>query len=145
MVQQEAETVYVGFWARVLASVVDSVLILAIAFPVLYAVYGGDYFTTPDLETGFTDVLVNKVFPVVAVLAFWIYRQATPGKMLVSAKIVDAKTGEKPSVSQYIIRYLGYIVSTLPLGLGLFWVAWDKRKQGWHDKMAGTLVVKEKA
>jgi uncharacterized RDD family membrane protein YckC len=32
----------------------------------------------------------------------------------------------------------------LPLCLGIFWVGWDKRKQGWHDKIAGTLVIKEK-
>jgi uncharacterized RDD family membrane protein YckC len=35
-----------------------------------------------------------------------------------------------------IVRYLGYFVSSIPFGLGLFWVAFDARKQGWHDKMA---------
>jgi uncharacterized RDD family membrane protein YckC len=39
-------------------------------------------------------------------------------------------------------RYLGYFVSTIPFGLGLFWIGWDKRKQGWHDKLAGTVVIR---
>jgi uncharacterized RDD family membrane protein YckC len=41
------------------------------------------------------------------------------------------------------VRYLGYFVSALPLGLGFFWVAWDKRKQGFHDKLAKTVVIHE--
>ena len=77
----------------------------------------------------------------VAVITFWVYKQATPGKMLISAKIVDAKTGNKPSTGQYIIRYLGYILAIIPFALGLFAVAWDKKKQGWHDKLAGTVVI----
>ena len=62
--------------------------------------------------------------------------------MAVSARIVDAKTGGKPTTRQLIVRYLGYFVSTIPLGLGLLWVAFDPRKQGWHDKLAGTVVVR---
>jgi uncharacterized RDD family membrane protein YckC len=64
--------------------------------------------------------------------------------MAIRAKIVDANTGDKPSLRQYLIRYLGYIVATLPLGLGILWVAWDKRKQGWHDKLANTVVIGDK-
>ena len=49
-----------------------------------------------------------------------------------------------PTLRQLVIRYLGYYVSTIPLGLGLIWVAFDARKQGWHDKMAGTVVVRSR-
>ncbi len=63
--------------------------------------------------------------------------------MLVSAKIVDAKTGQPASTGQLIGRYFAYIVSTLPLMLGFIWIAFDPRKQGWHDKLAGTIVVRE--
>jgi uncharacterized RDD family membrane protein YckC len=62
--------------------------------------------------------------------------------MAISARIVDARTGAPASTRQLVIRYLGYYVSTIPLGLGLLWVAFDPRKQGWHDKMAGTVVVR---
>jgi len=80
--------------------------------------------------------------PAIAVVLFWIYRQATPGKIAISARIVDARTGGKPSTKQLVVRYLGYYVSTVPLMLGILWVAFDPRKQGWHDKLAGTVVVR---
>ena len=54
--------------------------------------------------------------------------------------IVDTKSGSKPSTGQFIIRYIGYYVSMLPIFLGIIWVGIDKRKQGWHDKLAGTVV-----
>jgi hypothetical protein len=89
--------------------------------------------------------LISWVLPAVVVVIFWLTRQATPGKMAIAARIVDAKTGGKPSTSQLLIRYVGYFVSSIPFGLGLFWVAFDARKQGWHDKMAGTVVVRKKS
>jgi uncharacterized RDD family membrane protein YckC len=58
--------------------------------------------------------------------------------------IVDARTGEKPTTAQFIGRYLAYYISILPLFLGLIWVGIDKRKQGWHDKLAGTVVLRNK-
>ena len=69
---------------------------------------------------------------------------ATPGKIAIGARIVDARTGEPAGTGQLIGRYLGYFVSTLFLGLGLLWVAFDARKQGWHDKLAGTVVIRRK-
>jgi uncharacterized RDD family membrane protein YckC len=62
--------------------------------------------------------------------------------MAIGARIVDAETGGKPSTRQLIVRYLGYYVSMLPLMAGIVWVALDPRKQGWHDKLAGTVVVR---
>ncbi|MEX2124866.1 MAG: RDD family protein [Woeseia sp.] len=135
---------YVGFWARVAASIVDSILVLMISAPVLHLVYGRAYWTSSDIVQGPVDLIMSWVFPAIAVLVFWISRQATPGKMLISAKVVDAKTGGKPSTGQFVGRYLGYFVSTIPLFLGLLWVGIDGRKQGWHDKLAGTVVVRPK-
>ena len=43
--------------------------------------------------------------------------------------------------AQAIGRYLGYYVSILGLGFGFFSVGWDKRKQGWHDKIVRTVVI----
>lgn len=76
------------------------------------------------------------------ILAFWIKKQATPGKMLLSLKIVDAATLDKPSTRQLIIRLFSYIISILPLFLGIIWIVFDGRKQAWHDKIAGTLIIK---
>jgi uncharacterized RDD family membrane protein YckC len=140
---------YVGFWARVGAALIDSLLLLAIVAPLTYWYFGPGYFTgsvagSVDSFGGIADIVINWVLPAVAVVVFWIYRQATPGKMVIGARIVDERTGGHPSTAQLIGRYLAYYVSILPLGLGLLWVAFDARKQGWHDKLAHTLVVRDR-
>ena len=140
----EDQLEYVGFWPRVGAALIDTVLVLVIVAPVLTKIYGVEYWLSDAWVKGPADVLLNWVLPAVAIVLFWIYRQATPGKIAIGARIVDASTGGKPTTRQLVIRYLGYYVSTLPLCLGLIWVAFDPRKQGWHDKLAGTVVVRSK-
>lgn len=68
---------------------------------------------------------------------------ATPGKMLLGLKVLDAKTGNLLTIGQALLRYAGYILSSLIFCLGYIWVGFDKKKQGWHDKMAKTVVVRE--
>lgn len=135
---------YAGFWIRVGAAIIDTLLIMAITFPLLVGIYGWGYFDAEvtGMIAGPADVLISWVMPAVAVILFWVYRQATPGKMLLSLRIQDANNGGGLSWGQSIGRYLSYFVATLPLGLGLIWVAFDKKKQGWHDKLAHTVVVK---
>ena len=135
---------YVGFWPRFGASIIDSIIIIAITFPILYLIYGGDYFDFEESVQGIPDLIISYVFPLVATILFWIYKCATPGKIALSVKIVDAKTGNNPTVSQSIIRYVGYCVSLIPFGFGFLCIAWDSKKQGWHDKMAGTVVIRPK-
>ena len=83
--------------------------------------------------------------PAVAVIVFWLYRAG-------HARQDDHRCAHRrcaipagpPSTGQLIGRYLGYYVSMIPLCLGLIWVAFDARKQGWHDKLAGTVVVRDR-
>lgn len=142
---ESIELEYVGFWARVGAALIDSVLVGLIIWPLLTAVYGSEYWTATDFINGPIDFLVSWVLPAIAVIAFWTTKQATPGKMAVSARIVDAETGSAPGAGQLIVRYFGYFISMFPLSLGIFWVGFDRRKQGWHDKLAGTVVVRPEA
>ena len=135
-------TKYVGFWARVLATLIDSVLIMAITLPPLLAIYGLAYLENNEAVSGLADILISNILPMILVILFWTKKQATPGKMAVSARIVDAETGGKPSKKQCVGRYFAYILSAIPLGLGFLWVAFDPKKQAWHDKLAGTVVVK---
>lgn len=135
---------YVGFWTRFGASIIDSIILIMITFPILFLIYGGEYFYGGESVSGVLDFVISYLFPLIATILFWIYKSATPGKIALLAKIVDAKTGNKPSVKQSVIRYIGYYVSLIPLGLGFFWIAWDAKKQGWHDKMAGTVVIRSK-
>lgn len=131
---------YTGFWIRVLASIIDSILMLIVTSPLMFMI--GFMARGGGGAGGLFEAILNWVLPVAITVALWVRYGATPGKMLFSAKIVDADTGGKPSTGQYIGRYLGYIPASIVFGLGLMWVGWDPRKQGWHDKMAGTVVVR---
>ena len=135
---------YVGFWPRVGAAIIDTLITCLITIPLVVWIYGWQYFDSERLVQGPADFLITWVFPAIAVILFWLKSQATPGKMAVSAVVVDANTGNPISVGQAIGRYLAYFVSIIPLGLGVFWVGFDSRKQGWHDKLAGTVVVRPK-
>jgi uncharacterized RDD family membrane protein YckC len=141
------EVEYAGFWIRLGASLIDSILVVMVTFPLLVAIYGWDYFNqerSSGMFAGPADFLISWVLPFVAVIWFWRARQATPGKMALHLHVVDAKSGQTLSTGQSVGRYFAYIVSMLPLCLGFLWVAFDRRKQGWHDKLASSVVVRSK-
>jgi uncharacterized RDD family membrane protein YckC len=126
-----------GFWIRLLAQVLDLfwLLPLSILLGVIAAFVNGD-------EMSLGGELMANLIGALVVLIFWAERQGTPGKLVLGLRVVDAETGGVPAIGRLVLRYVGYLVSALPLGLGYLWVLWDRRKQGWHDKMAGTLVVR---
>ncbi len=145
----DAAVQYVGFWARVGAAAIDTVVMVLVFTPV-FAVLGlGTGFQQDDQGMPvlppdyWNNLAVQQLIAAAVIVAFWAWRMATPGKMLIGAVIVDVSTFSRPSTGRLVLRYLAYFVSTLPLGLGLLWVGWDPRKQGWHDKIAGTVVVKK--
>ena len=80
-------------------------------------------------------------------LYYWLFtglKGQTPGKMAVGIKVIDAG-GNVPGLGRAALREtVGKIISAIPLFLGYFWVAWDPKKQGWHDKLAGTYVTKSR-
>lgn len=140
----DADTEYVGFWARVGAALLDTILLLVVSALLLWVIYALSDWEQRAHTAYWVEFAIGYVLPVVAVMALWMLFASTPGKMGIDAVIVDARTGGKPSTLQFVIRYLGYFVSTIPLGLGLIWVGIDPRKQGWHDKLARTVVIRKK-
>ena len=139
----EAGLEYTGFWLRVWASIIDSVLLIVALIPFAWLI-AGDRLAQGVTIDGLPGFLLSYVLPAVIIIWFWSSKQATPGKMLIGARIVDAQTGGDPGMKQHVIRYLGYFLSTLLFGLGFLWIAFDPRKQGWHDKLAGTVVVRKR-
>jgi len=139
-----SEPRYAGFWLRLGASIIDIVVLLAIIVPIEIAVFGREY---PALamegKTIAVDFWVQLVLPLVALIVLWRYRSATPGLMLLSARIVDAATLSPASMGKLTLRAVVLLVMwMIPILLiGLIWIAFDKRKQGWHDKLAGTVVI----
>ena len=133
---------YAGFWIRVLAALIDSIMVLVVIAPLLSAIYGMGYWKGEAFVYGPADVMLSYVAPALFVILFWIYKSATPGKMFLKLEIVDAATGGRPSTGRLIKRYFAYYLSLIPFCLGFFSIGRDERKQGWHDKVAGTLVIR---
>ena len=105
--------------------------------------YGESYWYSEEMKGPF-DILLTGIFPFVATLLFWSFKQATPGKLAFGIRIANAEDGSKPSTGQYFGRYFAYILATLPLLMGIFWIAINKRKQGWHDLLSSTIVIYDK-
>lgn len=133
---------YAGFWIRVGATLIDTIILMIVLFiPVSFFMSAESYANSDP----FTDLLFNFIIPMAITVWFWRKYLATPGKMALRLKVVDAVTGDKITTGQAIGRYFAYIPAMLPFCLGLIWVGVDKKKQGWHDKLAGTVVIRNTA
>jgi uncharacterized RDD family membrane protein YckC len=152
MQSNPSEIQYAGFGDRLQASLIDSVFQLPVIVPLLWFLLkqdfeaaGGDLFLLVEqLLESLSSPLGRAILygpPLLYSLLFWKYRSATPGKMLMDMKIVDATTGGVPSAPRLLLRCIGYVVNVLILLTGFLWIAFDKRKQGLHDKMANTVVI----
>lgn len=137
-----AQIQYAGFWRRFAATMVDGLVVAIVIYVPLSLIYGEQYWLGDDVINGFWDVVLSYILPFVGTIWFWLRYLGTPGKMALHLEVVDAKTGTKMSSDQAVLRYFAYLASILPLGLGFIWVAVDRRKQGWHDKLAGTVVIR---
>lgn len=82
----------------------------------------------------------SNIFSVVFVIGFWTWRGQTPGKMLFKMRIIK-KDGSPIGLRDSILRFVGQIIGLTLLCIGFFMIGWDRRKQGLHDKIAGTYVV----
>lgn len=121
----------VNLWRRLLAFLIDGLLIL-MGIRIGRLVLEGSLF-------GFW-----FLFWILGYMPLAIYFLATTlGKKVLGLKVVSYDR-EKLKFFQVLLReWWGKFLSLAPLGLGFIWLAWDKRKQTWHDKLAGTLVIKE--
>ena len=116
--------------------VVDWLIVTVVVTPVMVLGFGIREVAPGD---GWEAALFVTV--AIAVIGFWRYCGATPGKLALGMKVVDAKTGEAPATWRLALRFFGYFLSAFPLYLGFLWAIVDRRKQGWHDKIARTIVI----
>jgi uncharacterized RDD family membrane protein YckC len=89
-------------------------------------------------------VILHPIAPLVALAYFsalWAWKGTTIGGIVVGLKVVRVD-GKPLTFPVSLIRSLAAAFSILVLFLGYLWIAWDPEKQGWHDKIAGTVVLK---
>lgn len=142
---------YAGFWIRVVAYIID-VIIVSVPTWVIVAVVGLGSTTCTTDQSGLRSCTVGAGFWAVYGLAIligvvyfcltWSALGGTLGQKVFNIRVVDADNGRQISISRALLRYVGYIIAIVPIYLGLIWAAFDPRKQGWHDKIANTLVVR---
>jgi uncharacterized RDD family membrane protein YckC len=87
--------------------------------------------------------LIGLAVELVYFVVLWSKLGGTFGQRMLGLHVVDAATGQNIGIGRAVGRFIGYIISSIPLDLGLMWAGWDPRKQGWHDKIASTFVVRK--
>ncbi len=137
-------TGYGGFWLRVVAYIIDAIL-LNIASTVISLVVGGGSMLMPDPTVDDIDFTGQGITLVIGWLYFALLesseRGATVGKMAVGLRVVTDQ-GKRLGFGHATGRYFAKIISAIILGIGFIMVAFTERKRGLHDMIAGTLVVK---
>ena len=118
-----------GFWVRFGAILIDGI-ILAIVGAIVQRILGTG-------AGGGLSTLISIAYYVY----FWTTSGQTPGHQALHLRVVRTD-GTSLDVETAIIRYVGYIISAIPIFLGFLWAAWDPQKQGWHDKLASTYVIR---
>lgn len=145
--------VYAGFWKRVAASLLDAIL-LGAGVSIIAGITGLNHSDMQDIYTygdhamrGYSGH--NPVSSLLIVVS-WLYaalmessaHQATVGKMALGIKVTDEE-GRRISFGRATGRHFAKIISAIILAIGFLMVAFTEKKQGLHDKMADTLVVKK--
>lgn len=132
---------YAGLGIRILAYLIDLVLLFYPLYLIELTILGDDH-NTP--EARFQQIIIDLI---VWTLYFGVLEsselQASIGKRLCSLRVIE-DSGERLSFQKAVSRYLAKIISILPLGFGVWAIASDAKKQGWHDSLTGCFVIKNK-
>jgi len=132
---------YGGFWSRVCALIIDTIFLLGLS-GIINLAMGLNFFQNDPSPKVLYSSLFSMIVSFIYCSIFQGMFYGTFGKKLMGLKLVDAKTLQQVSIGQAFGRYAMQFVSAICLGLGYFNVAINQKKQGWHDKAAGTLVIK---
>ena len=130
---------YGGFWIRVVAYIIDAI-ILGIVGGIVDAIFGVNPRDTTSGAYGAAGGL-NLLISIAYFAGLWTYMGATLGQRVFRLRVVDANTGQPITIGKALLRWLGLFISFIVCFIGVIWVAFDARKQGWADKIAGTFVL----
>jgi uncharacterized RDD family membrane protein YckC len=141
---------YAGFWIRFVSYLID-VIPIGVVGAVLNVSTGTGIHCTGI--SGATTVCTAGTGSLGSWLGFlvlgtywtltWSLLGASLGQKALGLRVVNAADGQRIDIGKAVLRYIGFVISIIPFALGLIWAAFDMRKQGWHDKIAGTYVVRE--
>jgi uncharacterized RDD family membrane protein YckC len=131
-------TAYAGFWRRFAAYIIDAILLSIVLVPLALV------FRDPDQQTTISSPLSTAIGWLYFALMESSGRQATLGKMALGIVVTDLE-GNRIGFGRATGRYFAKILSALILFIGFIMIAFTQKKQGLHDMIASTLVVKRAA
>ncbi len=136
-----------GFGRRLVATLIDGLLLgfftFILAFVIGFVALLVEMFNYNPNEPAPIDQLIILCAAILSLIYYvgsWTKSGQTLGKTLLGLKIVNAN-GTPISGGKAFLRYIGYIISGAVFSLGFLWLAFDSKRQGWHDKIASTLVI----
>jgi uncharacterized RDD family membrane protein YckC len=133
-----------GFLVRLVAYIIDAIII-AIPNAIINAIFMGGLQSDSPGGGAVVMALIGSVLVLVwsvgYLVYFWTTSGQTLGKKVMGVKVVTTD-GELVGVGKAILRIIGYAISGIVFYLGFIWIIFDSEKQGWHDKIAGTYVIK---
>lgn len=135
-----------GFGKRLLAILIDSVLIWAVS-GMVGSLMGQDVFSSQDGTISFEMTGLAALVLMLGPIVYYTLMEGgrsgqTLGKKLLGIKVIREGSGEPLGYGKAFVRWLGRIPSSFVFALGYLWMIWDDEKQTWHDKIADTYVVK---
>jgi uncharacterized RDD family membrane protein YckC len=145
--EKPREVMVVGFGKRLGAALIDWIVVaffsfLAIAVLGVAGALVGMFTPGGPMAPERLMILLAFLIGLGYFIIGWARGGATMGKNMLGLRVVRAD-GSNLGYGKAILRYIGYIVSGLALSIGFLWINFDKLRQGWHDKFAGSYVVRE--
>ena len=129
---------YAGFWIRAAAYLIDGLALSLIGGLVGSNVHYGPSSYDEVARSRDLSGLLNLIYFV----AFWAYNGGqTLGNRLLGIRVVKSD-GTPVTLGTAVVRWIGLVLSVIVVFLGVIWVGFDPKKQGWHDKIAGTVVIR---
>ena len=136
---------YAGFWIRFIAYFIDS-LIIGIPSTVIFLFLLGGSAAIASQDAAQVQA-VGRAYQLLSLGASFLYfvvfwtQGSTPGMRLLNIRVADQSTFQTIGLGKAVLRYIGFVVSSFCCLIGFIWAAFDSHKQGWHDKIGGTVVV----
>jgi uncharacterized RDD family membrane protein YckC len=142
---------FAGHGGRLLAYIIDTIILTALfmGLTVIGLVFLGAGIDAAGNVTGggagafFLLMLLGVVVALVYFPFFWARSGATPGMRVFRLRVVRDRDGGPISGGQAIMRLVGYWINSIVLYIGFAWILVDQRRRGWHDLIAGTVVIEE--
>jgi uncharacterized RDD family membrane protein YckC len=135
---------YAGFWIRVVANVIDSLIILVPVLLIYFALLAATAASAQDSTQAQSYISVYRLLSAAISFGYFVYfwtLGSTPGMRLIGIRVADQSTFQSIGLGKAVLRYIGYLISSFCCLIGFIWVAFDGHKQGWHDKIGGTVVI----